>query len=117
MNDDDIGFANNVSIGFLDVSTMELTRIDHVDENHFIFTRIQSSFDWFYQGDVMIIPDPVPTPRRNWNKIASVNGQEIECMGEFIVFFHFENIKGKLNFATSLSLPEFNHIKQGLAEV
>lgn len=113
MNEDYIGFANKLSVGFLDVSSMELTRLDNVDQNHFIFTRIQTPFDWYYQNDIIIIPDPVPRARANWNKTVYVFDQEIECVGEFISFFHFEKIK-EMNYVTSLSLPEFDYIKKGI---
>lgn len=110
---DNLGFGENLSVGFLDVSTMELTRIENVNKNHFLFQRIKPPFDFYYHDKILIIPDSVVTTRGNWNKTVTVCNQKIECIGEFICFFHFEEME-KINLVTSLTLPEFEHIKQGL---
>lgn len=107
---DTIGFANNLSIGLLNVRTMELKRIENVDENHYIFKRIKEPFDWFFYGEIMIISDSIPVARKNWNKVLSIGDLKIECKGEFVAFFHFKKFD-RVNYATSLTLPEFETIK------
>lgn len=109
-----IGFAATLSIGYLDVETMKLTRINNVKQNHFIFETIRSPFDWYYHESIMIIPDPAPVPRKNWNSNIYVCQQNIECNGKFIAFFHFKKYDGNMNYATSLTLPEFEHINNEL---
>lgn len=113
MNEYGIAFANKFSIGLLDLTTEKLIRLSDVNRDHEIFNRIQIPFDWFYQDEIMIIPDSVPTARINWSKDIYVNGQKIDCVGEFILFCHFDKIES-MNFATSLSLPEFETIKNGI---
>jgi hypothetical protein len=109
-----IFFASKKSIAYLDVETMELSRIDNVGANHFIFENIKAPFDWFFQDTIMIIPDPVPASRRNWNNVVRIYDQEILCKGKFIIFLHFEKMEG-YDFATSLTLPEYNYIKNGIS--
>lgn len=113
MNDGNLAFGKDLSAGFLDVSTMELTRIENINEDHVLFERIQPPFDFYYHGKILIIPDPVAAARENWDKVVTVCNQRIECTGKFICFFHFEEIEN-INFVSSLTLPEFEHIKQGI---
>lgn len=110
---DTLAFGRNLSIGFLDVATMKLTRLENINESHYLFERLQMPFDFYYQDKIMIIPDPIATAKPNWNKMIQVCNQEIECQGNFICFFHFEE-KESMNYVTSLTLPEYNHIKNGL---
>lgn len=110
---DTLVFGRNISVGFLDVATMKMTRLENINDSHYIFKRLQMPFDFFYHGKILIIPDPIAVARPNWNKIVNVCNQEIECRGKFICFFHFEE-KGAINYVTSLTLPEYKHIKNGL---
>lgn len=116
MNDCRILFGSNLSIGVLDVLTMDFKRVENVNENHEIFKRIKPPFDWYYHDKIMIIPDIIPTPKEDWDKVVNVCGQEIECVGKFIYFFHFEIIDNG-SHATSLTLPEYDHVKNGLGRV
>lgn len=114
MNDNNIFFGANLSIGVLNVNDMELRRVESVNKNHEIFKRISVPFDWYFHDNIMIIPDSVPKPKKNWNENVNICGQEIECVGEFIYFFHFEIIEN-INFVSSLKLPEYIHIKKGMS--
>lgn len=93
---------------------MAFTRINNVNEHHYIFKNITAPFDWYYHENIMVIPDPVFAPRKNWHEELFICEQSIECPGTFVAFFHFENYKDKLYYATSLTMPEFEHIKDGL---
>lgn len=113
-NDLSIVFQSKISIAYLDIEKMELSRIDKVDKNHFIYNHIKAPFDWYFHDSIMIIPDPKPAPRKNWNKTITVDGQIIECMGQYVVFYHYEQIGDLYNIASSLTLPEFDYIKSEL---
>lgn len=117
MNNNDVLFGSNLSIGVLNVVSMEMERIDNVTKEHRIFNRIVAPFDWYFHDEIMIIPDVRPTPKKNWNKVVNVCEQEIECIGECIYFFHFEIVENKFNYVTSLTLPEFDHIRKGISLV
>lgn len=109
MNDTMLAFGNNLSIGYLDIKTMELKRLNNISENHPIFTRNPPPYDYYFVRNILIIPDPV--------KIRTINlfNQEIET-GEFIACFNYEEIKENCLFVTSLTLPQFtflNHEVQG----
>jgi hypothetical protein len=114
INDLPINFMGDLSIGYLNVETMDFTWLNHINGNNTIYNHIQSPFSWYYHGDIMIIPDPIPSPRDNWNKILSIGPQHIECPGYYALFFHFQEITNKCNLATSLTLPEFEHINNEL---
>lgn len=109
-----IGFDFKNSIGYLDVEKMTFSRMDNVDREHFIFKNIQAPFDWYFHNEIMIIPDPILSPRKNWNKTIFIDNQEINCKGKFVVFFHFEKVREGIHFATSLTLPEFRYIENEL---
>lgn len=115
MNNKDILFKSHLSIGILNVITMDFKRVENVNKHHEIFKRIKPPFDWYYHDKIMIIPDAIPVPKEEWNKIVNICGQEINCVGKFIYFFHFEIVENNLNFVSSLKLPEYIHIKNGLA--
>lgn len=112
MNNFPIIFTNNSSIGLLDVRTMEFTRINKVNKGHPIYTKIKAPFNWYYQNNIMIIPDPIPNARPTWSKALFIDTQEIICHGSFVVFFHFEVYKDQLNVAKSLTLPEYGFLKK-----
>ncbi|WP_125771141.1 hypothetical protein [Companilactobacillus furfuricola] len=93
---------------------MRFIRINNVNEHHDIFKNITENFEWYNHESIMIIPDPISAPRRNWYQELFLCKQNIDCPGKFVVFFHFINYKNQLYYATSLTLPEFLHIKYGL---
>ena len=63
--------------------------------------------------NILIIPDPIATARENWNKVVTVCNQKIACVGEFICFFHFDETE-KVILVSSLTLPEYDHVKRGI---
>jgi len=109
-----IAFESRISIGYLNIEQMDFTRINNVGSNNPIYKNIEPPFDWYRHGNIMIIPDPIAFPGENWNKEISVGGQEIECFGKFVTFFNFKEDQDKYYLATSLTLPEFEHIKREL---
>lgn len=113
-NNLEISFPNSFSIGLLDVEKMQLHRVNNVNIHYWIFKHIEGPYEWYYHNSIMIIPDPIPCSRKNWNNNIFVGSQEIECNGEFIAFFHFEIKEHKLNVASSLTLPEFEHVRREL---
>ncbi|GEQ62008.1 hypothetical protein VL4N_13860 [Vagococcus lutrae] len=115
MNNNDIVFNSNLSVGVLNIISMELTRIDGVNEKHEIFRRIVAPFDWYFHEEIMLIPDSKPMPKQNWEKVLYLCEQEIRCIGQFVYFFHFEILDNNINFVTSLTLPEYDHIKKGIS--
>lgn len=46
--------------------------------------------------------------------MVSLYGQEIECVGRYVYFFHFADISDNVNRVSSLTLPEYNYVEQGL---
>lgn len=114
MNNEKIIFDTLLSIGCLDISTMNFFRLNNVEKSHEIFERIVAPFDFYYHDDILIIPDPIPKEKVNWNKMVSLYGQEIECIGRYVYFFHFDDISDYVNRVRSLTLPEYNYVEQGL---
>ena len=100
MNNEKIIFDTLLSIGCLDIATMNFFRLNNVEKSHDIFEKIVAPFDFYYHDDILIIPDPIPKEKVNWNKMVSLYGQEIECIGRYIYFFHFDdmsdNVKGDI---------------------
>ncbi|MGX7196333.1 hypothetical protein [Enterococcus olivae] len=113
-NDLMIVFSPKNSIGYFDIENQELIRIDGIEKNHFIYEHIKPPFDWYFHDDIMIIPDPIPSPRKKWNKTITVANQVIKCTGQYIVFYHFKERNDLFNFASSLTLPEFEYLKSNL---
>lgn len=113
MNNNMLSFTRNLSMGYLNVEKMRFERIDNVNTNHPVFKHIKPPFDWYFQDEILIIPDPVSSPRKNWNKIITLDNQKIECKGNFFCFFHFKQ-KDSINLVESLTLPEYTHIKKSL---
>ncbi|KGX84136.1 hypothetical protein [Pontibacillus litoralis] len=107
-------FSHNISIGLLEVSTSKFSRLDNVGKDHVIFERIKAPFNWYFHDTIMVIPDPVSVARKDWNKKIFLCSQEIECQGEFIIFCHMNKKVDKIIQADSLTLPEYQHIKDGL---
>lgn len=101
------------SIGYLDVETMNLKRIN-LKQHQEIFEHIKEPFDWYFHGEIMVISDPVPAPRKNWNKTVDIAGQVIDCPGRFIIFFNFIQIKNLYNVALSLTIRQFDELQNEL---
>ncbi len=110
---DNLVFSKKLSVGFLDISTMELSRKENINKDHLLFERIKPPFDFYYHDKILIIPDPIATARENWNKVVTVCNQKIACVGEFICFFHFDETE-KVILVSSLTLPEYDHVKRGI---
>lgn len=119
MNDFSIGFAAHPTIGYLDVATMQLSWRNQVPDDDMVFQHLDQalaigSFDWYFHGDIMLIPDPLPVAHRHWDQNVMVGQQAIPCLGQFILAFHFE-VVNQVNFASSLTIPEFQHLERELA--
>lgn len=111
--DKSILFLRDISIGLLEISTKKLSRIENVTSEHMIYENIVPPFDWFYHDSILIIPDPVLLPHENCNQKIYLSSQEIQCKGKSVVFFHMEE-KESYFIASSLTLPEYNKVKNGL---
>ncbi|GIN71624.1 hypothetical protein J14TS2_20990 [Bacillus sp. J14TS2] len=115
MNSPVIGFAHKPSVANLSIETMEFTWIPKMDKSHIIFEQIDNvnGFDYYYYKDILIIPDPIPVSTSNQHKSIIINDLEIECTGSFVVFFHFNLIKGVI-YADSLTFPEYILLKNNI---
>ncbi len=119
MNNFSINFAATPTIGYLDVATMQLHWRNQVPDDDEVFQHLDQSiesggFDWYFHGDIMLIPDPVPAAHRHWDQQVLVGQQTIPCVGRFILAFHYE-VVGHVNVASSLTIPEFEHLQRELA--
>lgn len=105
-----IGFSFKPSVGYLILENMELDWIHKMDKNHDIFRRFSSvkDFDYYFIDDILIIPDPARVVR---NKRIFISDLEIECEGNFLVFFNYHNLGEGLIYANSLKLPQFQFLK------
>lgn len=111
-----ITFAFEPSIGFLEIENMELSWLNNISQNNKIFKRLNPNdgFDYYFFNNILIIPDPIPSPRLNWNKTISIKDKlEIDCKGKYISFFHFEK-NDNIIFAKSLTLPEYIFLKDNI---
>ncbi len=109
-----IAFAFEPSIGFLEIENMEISWLNNIDKNDEIFKRLNDGFDYYFFNNILIIPDPIPSPRLNWNKKISIKDKlEIDCNGQYISFFHFEK-NDNILFAKSLTLPEYIFLKDNI---
>ena len=110
-----IGFAYQPSIALLEIDTMEFDWIHDKKENNNIFDKLSKikNFDYYYMNNILIIPDPIPSPRLNWSKRVFIDNLEIECKGNFISFFHYE-INKNFILADSLTFPEYLFVKNNI---
>lgn len=111
-----IAFDFEPSIGFLEIEHMDITWLNNINKNDEIFKRLNltDGFDYYFFNNILIIPDPIPSPRLNWNKTISIkDALEIDCEGQYISFFHFEKNDNVL-FAKSLTLPEYIFLKDNI---
>lgn len=104
MNDTMLAFGNNLSIGYLDTNSLELQRLENIDEEHPIFNRIAPPFDYYIVRNILLIPDPVLS-----NKTINLCNQELEA-GDFIACFNYEEINDNLLLLSSLTLPQFDFL-------
>lgn len=115
MHDVSICFEADLSIGLFLVADKRLLRINKVNKRHPIFDNIKAPFDWYFKNNILIIPDPVPIASANWDNQVTFLGQNIECPGEFVAFFHYEQKRADGLIASALTLPEYDYVKSALA--
>lgn len=110
-----IAFSHKPSIALLKIDTMELNWITDTKENDMVFNQLSKvdNFDYYYINEILIIPDPIPSPRLNWSKKIIVNTLEIECKGKFLYFFNYNNINNVI-LANSLTFPQFIFLKNNI---
>ncbi|MGR3779137.1 hypothetical protein ACT1UG_26465 [Bacillus paramycoides] len=70
-------------------------------------------FDYYYINQILVIPDPIPVARVNWNKNIIINDLTVGCVGSFLAFFHF-NLNQDIIYADSLTLPEYVFLQNTL---
>ncbi|MGE7935101.1 hypothetical protein [Viridibacillus arvi] len=115
-----IGFSNNphIAIMWLDAQNPELSWNHYVERNADVFTKIdemvKEGFDYYFINDILIIPNSIS----NSTQLNLVEGVYIEGLhikvNTFIAFFHIVQKDEGIIFADSLTLPEFNYLKQNL---
>ncbi|WP_262315189.1 hypothetical protein [Lacticaseibacillus parakribbianus] len=59
------------------------------DYNPF-FRVVQPPFHWYRHGNVILIPDPLPS-RRRWGKHLTILGQRLKILGDFVLCLHCED--------------------------
>lgn len=113
--DSTIAFAYQPSIALLTIDNMSFNWITNTEENNKIFRQLSNvnSFDYYYINQILVIPDPIPSPRLNWSKKVLINNLEIECNGQFLAFFHYSNNENII-FANSLTFPEYIFLKNNI---
>ncbi|WP_238907166.1 hypothetical protein [Clostridium sp. YIM B02506] len=113
--DSTIAFAYQPSISLLTIDTMEFDWITDTKETTKIFEQLSkvNDFEYYYINQILIIPDPIPSPRLNWSKKVIINNLEIDCNGRFLAFFHYNN-NGNTIFANSLTFPEYIFLKDNI---
>lgn len=113
--DSTIAFAYNPSIALLRIDTMEFDWITDIKENDKIFKQLSkvNDFDYYYINRILIIPDPIPSPRLNWSKKILIDNLEINCKGNFLAFFNYNN-NNNIIFANSLTFPEYIFLKNNI---
>lgn len=111
-----IGFEYKPSVACLNIEKMMLTWIHRMDKEHDIFHQLSSvdNFDYNFINDILVIPDPLPIAREKWNRKIGINDLEIECRGNFLVFFNFNEVKEGFIFADSLKFPQFKFLKSNI---
>lgn len=109
-----IGFAYKPSIGLLFIDEMRLTWLTKIEKEHDIFKQLSmlSEFDFYFIKDILVITDPVPVARENWNRKIGIDDLEIECMGSWLAFFSFKELKEEIFLAESLTLPQYEFLKR-----
>lgn len=109
-----LAFSNDLSIGVLNCETLEVTRVNHVKQDHWVFQQFQVPFDWYWQGELLIIASQKMVPRANWHRPIRLLEQEIPCQGKYLFFFQYQKIQESSLLVTSLNLANFERIKQQL---
>jgi len=111
-----ITFAFEPSIVFLEIENMELYWLNNISQNNKIFKRlnINDGFDYYFFNNILIIPDPIPSPRTNWSKKILINNLEVDCKGKFLAFFHYNKYNENIIFADSLRFPEYIFLKNNI---
>lgn len=104
-----IGFAFQPSPAILNLNTMELEYLQRIEKNHEVFKNLSQSFNYAYINDILVIPEQ-RTNKSIRERTLIIKNLELECYGEYVLFFHFEVINDVI-FADSLTLPEFKFLK------
>ena len=98
---------------------MKLNRVNNVQKNNEVFEELNyfikstGGFDYYYINQILIIPDPIPSPRLNWYKKIYIDDLEVKCNGKYIIFFHYED-KENFVYVDSLSFPEYIFLKNNI---
>lgn len=108
-----LGFSFKPSVAILSVDEMQLTWLPKIEKEHDIFKQLSkvNDFNFYFINDILVIPDPIPVARGNWNKKIGINDLEIECKGSWLAFFSFEESDGEILLADSLTLPQYEFLK------
>lgn len=108
-----IGFGFKPSVVLLSIEDRQLTWLSKIEKEHAIFKQLTkvNGFDFYFIDDILVIPDPIPVARENWNRKIGINDLEIECMGSWLVFFSFKEVKKEIFLADSLTLPQYDFLK------
>lgn len=120
INLSNIVFQTKPTIGYFDVSEDQLYWKSKVLDDDMIFQHFEQStesdgFTFYYHENILMIPDPKPSPHVHWdNEISLCGNQKIDCPGTFIACFHFEIINDVI-VASSLTIAEFEHLKAGFS--
>jgi len=116
MDNSNLLFMDKPSIDYFDITTNKFGWRNHLASDDEVFQRLDQvlatgDFDFYYQGAILLIPDPVPVPRVNWNSTDILcDGQKIFCNGAFIACFHARRVSSGI-VVSSLTLREFEHLK------
>lgn len=109
-------FSNNISMVLLEIENMKLDWVNNVEKNNKIFDELNygikstGGFDYYYINQILIIPDPIPSSRLNWNKTIYIDNLEINCKGKYIAFFYYEE-KENFVLVDSLNFPQYRLLK------
>lgn len=108
-----IGFSFKPSVGFLSFDDMKLIWLPKIGKEHAIFQQLAKAdgFDFYFIRDILIIPDPIPVAKENWNRKIDIDSVEIECSGNWLSFYSFEKTEKGIFLADSLTLPQFEFLK------
>lgn len=100
---------NLSSIGVFDIKQQKFERLQNVTPQ-LLDRIIQVPFDFYYHGEIMIIPQQITNTETLIN--VSLNDQQLQTSGN-IYFFHYRTDK-QFKILSSLLLPEEIYIQNYL---
>lgn len=108
-----IGFGFKPSVVLLSIDDLKFTWLPRIEKKHAIFKQLEkvNGFDFYFINEILVIPDPIPVARENWNRKIGINDLEIECRGSWLIFCSFKEVKEEIFLAESLTLPQYEFIK------